>query len=97
MELTHSPKCQTVPLISDLRLSRVLGDRTTINETRSALTSSRYLQIDDSVGANALHGVEFQIPLEVSGVEPRNRQTVAKTSLGGRGREFNFPDVPEKV
>ncbi|KAF3835963.1 hypothetical protein F7725_028521 [Dissostichus mawsoni] len=45
------------------------------------------LTIDDGVGANAIHGVQFQIPLEVSGVEPGNRQTVAKSSLLGGGRE----------
>lgn len=30
------------------------------------------LQIDDSIRAHALHRVELQIPLEVSGIEPRN-------------------------
>ncbi len=56
------------------------------------LTSSLYLQIDYCISAHALHGVEFQIPLEISGIEPRNWQTVAKTSLGGGERvaEFNF-------
>lgn len=59
------------------------------------MTSSLYLQIDDGICPHALHGVEFQIPLEVSGIEPRNGQTVAKTSLGGGGRvaEYNLPDV----
>ena len=61
----------------------------------SHLTSSLYLQIYYCICAHALHGVEFQIPLEVSGIEPRNRQTVAKTGLDGGGRtaEFNSQDV----
>lgn len=45
------------------------------------LAFSLYLQVDDSICANALHGVEFQIPLEVSGIESGNGQTIAKTSL----------------
>lgn len=40
-----------------------------------------HLQVDDSVCAIALHGVELQVPLEVLGVETRNGQTVAEASL----------------
>lgn len=40
-----------------------------------------HLQVDDGVRAVALHGVELQVSLEVLGVEPRDRQTVTKSSL----------------
>lgn len=40
-----------------------------------------HLQVDDSVCAVALHGVELQIPLEVLGVETGDGQTVAEASL----------------
>lgn len=40
-----------------------------------------HLQVDDSLRAVALHGVELQVPLEVLGVETRDGQTVAKASL----------------
>lgn len=39
------------------------------------------LQVDHSVCAVALHGVELQVPLEVLGVETRDGQTVAEASL----------------
>lgn len=45
------------------------------------LISLAHLQVDDGVGAVALHGVELQVSLEVLGVEPRYRQAVAKSSL----------------
>lgn len=55
-------------------------------KARNRAVSSRYalhthLQVDDSVCAVALHGVELQVPLEVLGVEPRDGQTVAESSL----------------
>lgn len=40
-----------------------------------------HLQVDDSVRAVALHGVELQVSLEVLGVEPRDWQTVAESGL----------------
>lgn len=40
-----------------------------------------HLQVDDGVRAVALHGVELQVSLEVLGVEPRDRQTVAESGL----------------
>lgn len=47
-----------------------------------------HLQVDDSVCAIALHGVELQVPLEVLGVETRNGQTVAEASLYRETREI---------
>ena len=44
-----------------------------------------HLQVDDSVRAVALHGVELQVPLEVLGVETGDWQTVAEASLHNRG------------
>ncbi len=40
-----------------------------------------HLQVDDSVCAVSLHGIELQVPLEVLGVEARDGQTVAEASL----------------
>lgn len=51
------------------------------NSTTAHLADPGYLQIDDSICAHSLHGVELQVALEVSSIEPGNRQTVTKTSL----------------
>lgn len=40
------------------------------------------LQVDDSRGAVALHGVELQVTLEVLGVEPGDGQSIAEPSQG---------------
>lgn len=40
-----------------------------------------HLQVDDCVGAVALHGEELQVPLEVLGVETGDGQTVAEAGL----------------
>lgn len=45
-----------------------------------------HLQIDDCICPYALHGVQFQITLKISGIEPWNWQTVAKTSLESEER-----------
>lgn len=50
-----------------------------------------HLQVDDSVCAVALHGVELQVPLEVLSIEAGDGKTIAKTSLQGAaegGREL---------
>lgn len=40
-----------------------------------------YPYVDDGVGPVTLQGVELQVALEVAGVQPRDGQTVAVTSL----------------
>lgn len=44
-----------------------------------------HLQVNDSWGAVALHGVELQVSLEVLGIETRDGKAVAKTSLNNKG------------
>lgn len=51
-----------------------------------------HLQVDDSICAVALHGVELKVALEVLSIEAGDGKTIAKTSLqgaggGSRGRE----------
>ena len=44
------------------------------------------LQIDHSVGPVSIIGVEDEVTMKISGVEPRQRQTITVSSEGSLGR-----------
>lgn len=64
--------------------SKVTGRAPAASRVRGA-----HLQVDDGVGAVALHGVELQVALEVLGVEAGDGEAVAKASLRGGGKRIS--------
>lgn len=53
-----------------------------------------HLQVNDGVGAEALHGEELQIPLEVLGVQTGDGQPVPKAGLWGAGNGVSAQSTP---